>query len=81
MGPMSDEKGVPTNKRQMRKEHERQLLIRVLVVLVVVGGGLTAVVYGPASLLTALPCLLVGSGAIWGLYMLFLLLERWTENY
>jgi hypothetical protein len=31
-------------------------------------------------MLTALPCLLTGAGAIAGLYLFFALLERWTDG-
>jgi hypothetical protein len=55
-------------------------LILVVVVLVFVGGGLIALIYGPGALLTALPCLLGGAGAILLLYLLFALAERWANR-
>jgi hypothetical protein len=75
--PRSDppSKRAPTDLRRARKRQERQLLALAVGVLVVVGGGLIALVYGPAALITALPCLLAGAGAIVILYLLFLLVE------
>jgi len=70
----------PTDLRRQRKQTERRLLILVIVALVFVGGGLIALIYGPGALLTALPCLLGGSGAILLLYLLFALVERWANR-
>lgn len=72
--------GVPTDTRRARKRQERQLLLTAIAVLVVVGGGLIALIYGPAALITALPCLLSGAGAILILYLLFVLAERWVSR-
>ena len=70
----------PTDARRARKRQERQLLALVTGVLVIIGGTLIALVYGPAALITALPCLLAGAGAILLLYLLFLLAERWVNR-
>ena len=70
----------PTDARRARKRQERQLLALVMAVLVVVGGGLIALIQGPSALITALPCLLAGAGAILILYLLFLLVERWITR-
>jgi hypothetical protein len=70
----------PTDARRARKRQERQLLALAIGVLVIVGGALIALVYGPRALLTALPCLLAGAGAILLLYLLFLLAERWVNR-
>jgi len=70
----------PTDARRARKRQERQLIVLVAAVLVVVGGGLIALIYGPGALITALPCLLAGAGAILFLYLLFLLAERWVNR-
>jgi hypothetical protein len=78
--PPQPEAGVPTDARRARKRQERQLLALVIGVLVIVGGTLIALVYGPGALLTALPCLLGGAGAILILYLLFLLAERWVNR-
>jgi hypothetical protein len=63
-----------------RKRQERQLVGLAIGVLVVIGGGLIALIYGPGALVTALPCLLGGAGAILLLYLLFLLAERWVNR-
>jgi hypothetical protein len=70
----------PTDLRRQRKQTERRLLLLAIVTLVFVGGGLIALIYGPAALLTALPCLLGASGAILLLYLLFTLAERWVNR-
>ena len=77
---MSPDPRPPTDTRRQRKQTERRLLALVVVVLVVVGGSLIALIYGPGALLTALPCLLGGSGAILLLYLLFALAERWAKR-
>ena len=82
--PQSDAPATPTraatDTRRARKRQERQLLALVAGVLVVVGGALIALVYGPGALITALPCLLAGAGALLLLYLLFLLAERWVNR-
>ena len=70
----------PTDTRRARRRQERQLLAVVIAVLVVVGGGLIALIYGPSALITALPCLGAGAGAILILYLLFVLAERWVKR-
>jgi hypothetical protein len=77
---MSPDARPPTDPRRQRKQTERRLLLLVVGVLVFVGGGLIALIYGPGALLTALPCLLGGSGAIALLYLLFSLAERWVNR-
>jgi hypothetical protein len=77
--PRTDPSHAPTDTRRARKRHERQLIALAIGVLVIVGGALIALVYGPTALITALPFLLVGAGAILALYLLFLLAERWVE--
>lgn len=70
----------PTNTRRLRKETDRKLLIMVLVMLVLVGGGLIAMIYSPTALLTALPCLLSGAGLILFLYLLLTGIEWWLDK-
>jgi hypothetical protein len=77
---MSPDMRAPTDLRRNRKQTERRLLILAVVVLVFVGGGLIALIYGPGALLTALPCLLGAAGAILFLYLLFALAERWANR-
>jgi hypothetical protein len=70
----------PTDLRRTQKQTERRLLILAVAVLIVVGGGLIALIYGPGALLAALPCLFGGAGAILFLYLLFALAERWANR-
>jgi hypothetical protein len=79
-GPQTEASAPPTDSRRARKRHERQLIALTVGVLVIVGGALIALVYGPGALITALPLLLLGGGAILILYLLFLLAERWVER-
>lgn len=59
-----DEERPYTNSRQIRQENDRQFLKMVIFALVVVGGLIIALIYGPTSLLTALPILLGGAALI-----------------
>jgi hypothetical protein len=77
---VADKKRPPTDRRRERRNADRNLLILVVFTLVVVGGGLIGWFIGPEALLTALPCLLGGSGLILGLWLLFSALERWRER-
>ena len=73
---MSEQDRRPTSHRELRRRHERQMVVMVLLTLVVVGGGLIGIVFGWAALLGSLPFLLAGAGAIGGLYLFFVALER-----
>jgi hypothetical protein len=64
----------------MRKRHERELLVLVLLTLIAVGGGLIGLIFGWEAMLGALPCLLAGGGAILVLYVLLWFAERWVER-
>ena len=66
-----------TGSDRIRKEAERKYLLLILFTLVVVGGGLIALIYGPEALLTALPCLVGGAGLILIPWLLLTALERW----
>jgi len=70
----------PTDLRRLRKQHDRRLLMLALFVLVVVGGALIGLFFGLESLLTAVPCLLVGAAAIVGLWLLMSAIEHWLQN-
>ena len=70
----------PTGSDRIRKESERKYLVLILFTLVVVGGGLIALIYGPEALLTALPCLLGGAGSILIPCLLLTALERWRNR-
>jgi hypothetical protein len=77
---MPEEPGKPTDIRAERRRGERQLTLMVMAFLVVIGGGLIALIYGPGSVITAVPCLLVGAGAIGLLFLLLEALERWANE-
>jgi hypothetical protein len=64
----------------MRKRHERELVLLALLTLVLIGGGLIALIFGLDALLGALPCLLAGGGGILALYGLLVLAERWVNR-
>jgi len=75
-----EEESPPTNTRRFRQDSDRKYLYLVLFTLVVVGGFLIALIYGPESLLTALPCLLGGAALIllpWGVLTL---IQKWRDG-
>jgi hypothetical protein len=74
-----DPRRSPEDTRQGRRRRERELLVLVALTLIVVGGGLVAIIYGPGALLGALPCLVGGAVAVLALYGLLLLAERWAR--
>jgi hypothetical protein len=65
------------NMRRFREENDRKFLKLVIFTLVVVGGGIIALIYGPPALLTAIPCLLAGAGAILLPWLLLVAIEKW----
>ena len=77
---MSDDKLPPTNMRRYRRESDRKFLYLVIFTLVVVGGGLIALIYGPGSLLTSLPCLLGGAALILVPWLLLTGAEKWRDR-
>ena len=66
--------------RRYRRESDRKFLILVIFTLVVVGGGLIALIYGPGSLITALPCLLGGAALILIPWLLLTAAEKWRDR-
>ncbi|MGB3903624.1 MAG: hypothetical protein WBB22_01755 [Anaerolineae bacterium] len=77
---MDSKERPPTDYRGLRKRNELWLLVAAFVVLVVVGGGLIGLVFGVGEMVTALPCLLAGAGAIAILYLFFAVLGRWADR-
>ena len=77
---MSSNERPPTDYRRWSKENERRLLAAAIFLLVAVGGGLIGLILGPVEMLAALPCLLSGAGAILGLYLLLVVVERWVNR-
>jgi protein-S-isoprenylcysteine O-methyltransferase Ste14 len=75
-----NDKNRPTNTRRDRHNADRKLVILVIATLVIVGGGIIALVYGPTALIGALPCLLGGAILILGLWLLLTLLEKWRDS-
>lgn len=76
----SDDTLPPSNTRRSRRESERNYLILVLFTLVVVGGILIALIYGPEALLTALPCLLGGAALILLPWLLLAAMQNWRDR-
>ena len=70
----------PTNLRQQRRDSEKSYLYLVVFTLVVIGGGLIALIYGPEALLTAVPCLVGGSLIILIPWFLLTALEKWRDR-
>lgn len=64
------------NLRQYQRRLERDLVIGVVVLLVVVGSGLTGLIYGWPATFTALLCLVPGAGALVGLWWLLRGMEK-----
>ena len=77
---MSKKTNKPTDMRAYRKRSERQLVIAVVVVLVVIGSVVIGLVYGWQSILTALLCLLPGAGVILLIWLFLSAIERFTKD-
>ena len=75
-----DKDKLTTNLRRYREDSEKKFLALVLFTLVVVGGGLIALIFGLEALLTALPCLLGGAALMIGLWLLLSLGEWWLRR-
>ena len=78
---MADKIQAHRSNRTLRKEFERKLLWLVVFTLVVVGGGLIALIYGPMSLLTSLPFLLGGAALIAVPYLILKGIELLLNRY
>ena len=70
----------PTDYRKYRRQNELRMLYSVLATLVLLGGGLIALIFGPGAGISGLACLLFGAGVIAGLWLLLTLVERWTND-
>ena len=66
--------------RRYRRQTERNLVIAVVTVLVLVGSGLVLLIFGPGAGISSLICLLFGAAAIGGLWLLLTLIERWVGD-
>ena len=63
-----------------RSDRDRRYLVLSIGTLVIVGGGLIALIYGLAALLTSLPFLLFGSVLILLLWWLMPAIAGWRER-
>lgn len=70
----------PTNYRQTRRRQDRNLVLLVMGVLVVVGTGLIGLIWGLKAALSGSLCLLAGAAFIGGLWWLLSLAEKWVDN-
>ncbi|MCP4356700.1 MAG: hypothetical protein GY796_01620 [Chloroflexi bacterium] len=70
----------PSNPRRYHQENDRKFLIMVIFTLVVVGGGLIALIFGPVALLTALPFLLGGTLLILVPWGLLTAVQKWRDQ-
>ena len=70
-----------TNSRIIRQENDRSFLKMVVFTLVVVGGLIIAMIFGPSSLLTALPILLGGAALIAVPYLVLKGIEWLLKRY
>ena len=77
---MSSDSNEPTDLRTYRRQTERRLTLAVVLFLVLVGGGLIGLIYGPGAALMGISCLLLGAGVIGLLFVILTLMERWAES-
>ena len=79
-GAMSSDSKEPTDMRRYRRQTERRLTLAVVLFLVLVGGGLIGLIYGPGAALMGISCLLLGAGIIGLLFVILTLMERWAQS-
>ena len=77
----SEGKAGGKKRKSLREETERAFLWMVLFGLIVIGGGLIALIYGLGALLTALPFLLGGGLLIGLLFLLFKGIDYILDRY
>ena len=77
---MPEEPGKPTDMRAYRKRTERQLVIAIVFVFVIVGSVVIGLIYGWPSVLTGLLCLLPGAGVFFLLWAFLTGIERLTKD-
>ncbi len=68
----------PTNYRENRRRQERTLLFLVMGVLVVVGTGLVALIWGVTTAIFSSICLVSGAILIGGLWLLLSFLQKFV---
>ena len=77
---IEETKSPGTNLRQHQKDDDKKMLLMVIFTLVVVGSGLTGLIFGWQALLTSIPCLLGGAALILVPWGLLTLLEKWRNG-
>jgi fatty acid desaturase len=70
----------PSNPREARRRAERNLVISIVVVLVVVGGIAIGLIYGWRSVITGLLCLVPGAILFVLIWILLRALERFANR-
>jgi hypothetical protein len=65
---------------QHSQQTQSRLIVGGMLILLLVGGGLVWVIYGPAAAMTAVACLLAASGVFGLLWLILALLERWVKD-
>lgn len=73
-------KNAPTDYRKQRKKEDRNMVLLVLFVLIVVAGVMIGIFLGIGEMIVALPCLMGGSLLIGGIWGGFTLLERYMDR-
>ena len=76
----AEDKRLATNMRRFRRDSDRKFLILAISTFIIVGGLLIGLIYGPATLLTALPCLVGGAALILVPWLLLSMLEKWRSK-
>ena len=76
----SDTSRPPTNYRQQRRDQDRQLLLLVIGVLVLIGTALIGLIWGMQAALTGGLCLLGGAIFISGLWLLLSWIQKKLEE-
>ena len=70
----------PTDYRRTRRRQDRNLVLLVMAVLVIVGTGLIWLLWGAWNALQGFLCLLGGAILIGGLWLLLSLLQKFVED-
>ncbi|MGQ9458458.1 MAG: hypothetical protein ACUVXH_13365 [Anaerolineae bacterium] len=80
---MDEDSRVPKRGFDPRRhwaETQRNLILGGFAILLVVGGGLIALLYGPGAAGTAISCLLVFMGIFGLLFLILKAMELWTRE-
>lgn len=77
---MNDSAKMGTDRRKRRRQEQRRLLWIVIGFLVVAGAAAIALTYGVPAAALGLVCLLAGGALIFLLWLILVLMERWTRE-